>query len=414
MLPAPITDRILVSEKEDLFQLILLGPPGPATERLAETLRLWFRGTMRLSVKESESARCAAVTLHSSPWDFAVVLVDFPGGEPEGDIDEVLETARRMDIPTIVVRPGDADAYRAHAHRSGALDCCDLDTRAYRPDDRLRNLLGAFLRRSRLEGARPRGKKPSADTAMFGMMADLRGRWEEERTRTQHLETEKRRIRDAFGLYVHDTVIEGILSREIPLEQRGRQRLVSVMFADIRGFTTIAESMNPLHVISFLNEFFTAMTEVIEDHSGMIDKYIGDSIMSLFGVLSDDQPHADQATRAARMMQEVFLQWLPGWIRNYGFKPALGIGIATGPVILGNIGSFQKLSYTAIGDTVNLAARLENTAKPGEIILAESTVRGLAHTLRESLPAEESSIAVRGKQQECRIYRLRAVAQEGP
>lgn len=396
------------TEWKDAFSLLLMDHDADRLDQTTRTLNLWFRGSLKLTAKLVDSLASACVTLSEQGWDFALIASDFKGSDPYATAQGIMHSARRLDTPVIITRGGDADEQRAAALSAGALECCNIHENSVRLDDRMRNLIGAFMRHGRFAKNRKQsGYVVGPDAALYASLSDMRERFEDEKQRASQLEGEKRRIRDAFGLYVDQAVIEGILNRDIPLEQRGVQRNVSVLFADIRGFTTIAESMKPLHVISFLNEFFTAMTEVIEDNHGMIDKYIGDSIMCLFGAIADDQPHAEQATKAAIAMQEVFSVWLPGWVRNYGFRPALGIGVATGPVILGNIGSFQKLSYTAIGDTVNLAARLENAAKPAEVYLAGATVDDLPTEFRNSLTMQRAELALKGKQHRCPAYQMK-------
>jgi len=157
---------------------------------------------------------------------------------------------------------------------------------------------------------------------------------------------------------------------------------VSVLFADIRDFTSISESMPPDKVLEILNEFFTRVTDVIFDHGGTLDKYIGDCVMALFGAPIAKGNDAASSVRAAIEIQRLMTELNRDCKQRKWPELEVGIGINTGTVTAGNIGSLRRLDYTAVGDTVNVAARLMAEAEGGQILISESTARDLDPTFK--------------------------------
>jgi len=168
-------------------------------------------------------------------------------------------------------------------------------------------------------------------------------------------EKDKRRIRDMFGKYVSPSVVDQIL--QSPPELGGVDKELSVFFSDIRGFTTLSENMTPQQLINHLNQYLTAMTDVILEYQGTLDKYIGDAIMCFWGAPLPQADHAILACKCALRQMQV-LEKL-----NAGFTPDrkinIGIGINSGIMTVGNMGSLGRMNYTLTGDSVNLGARLE-------------------------------------------------------
>ena len=185
----------------------------------------------------------------------------------------------------------------------------------------------------------------------------------------------KERLRQTFGLHVGRKAAEQILARDPGLS--GSEQVVTVMFVDIRSFTARAEGCAPGRVVMVLNEFLSAMVHVVEGHhSGMINKFLGDGFMALFGAGQPGDDHADQALEAARAMV-AHLGELNARLAARGEEPlAIGIGLHTGPAIVGSIGSAERLEFTAIGSTVNLASRIESLTKVvGEIVVLSDATR---------------------------------------
>jgi adenylate cyclase len=146
------------------------------------------------------------------------------------------------------------------------------------------------------------------------------------------------------------------------LKLSGDRRRVSILFSDIRGFSTLSENLPPEKVVKLLNEYFERMVDVVFRNGGTLDKFIGDGLMVIFGAPEDDTYQEEHALRTAIEMQHELVLMSERWEME-GIRIRIGIGINSGPAIVGNIGSSRRMEYTAIGDTVNLASRLESATK---------------------------------------------------
>jgi adenylate cyclase len=229
---------------------------------------------------------------------------------------------------------------------------------------------------------------------------------------------DRARTRDVFARFVPDAVVDQVLTRatEEGDPRLGGERMdATVLFSDLRGFTSFAEARDPEQVIEVLNRYLTAMSDSILDHGGTLVAYMGDGIMAVFGAPVAAADHADRALAAARDML-ARLEQFNAWIRERGhgdgFK--MGIGLHSGPVMSGNVGSARRLEYAAIGDTTNTAARLEGMTKgtPYQLFVGEPTRERL------SRPAEElefvSELEVRGREHAIRVWGLRAAGAPAP
>lgn len=214
--------------------------------------------------------------------------------------------------------------------------------------------------------------------------------------------TEEKRVRSTMSRYMSKEVADQLLSAGED-ELGGKEQKVTVMFSDVRSFTSIAEALGPRETVSLLNDYFTEMVDVIFRHDGILDKYIGDGIMALYGSPFLGPNDADNALAAAdEMMQRLAV--LNERRAARGEAPLdIGIGFSTGPTVIGNIGSVRRMEYTVIGDTVNLASRLEGVTKQygAKVMLSEMTVRDLKRpaTLREI-----DLIRVKGKDRPVAVY----------
>jgi len=174
---------------------------------------------------------------------------------------------------------------------------------------------------------------------------------------------QKRQLKNAFGTYVSATVVNKILEDPKSLMLGGTKKVLSVLFSDIRGFTNYSEKMDPQLVVTILNRYLSAMSEPILSHEGTIDKFIGDAIFAIFGAPLEFSDHADEACEVALEMFHK-LDEVNEWIVSNKFEPLkIGIGINTGEMTIGNIGSSKRFDYTAIGDAVNLGSRTEGLTK---------------------------------------------------
>jgi class 3 adenylate cyclase len=185
---------------------------------------------------------------------------------------------------------------------------------------------------------------------------------------------QKERIQRAFGRYASDYVLNALLETPEGTEVEGAEREVTLMFVDVRGFTRMSEGLKARDVVSLLNDVFQLVSDAILQRGGTLDKFIGDSVMAYFGAPIPSEDHAVQAVNTAVDIMRAIRN------RNRSLGPGdhaaeLGIGIHTGPVVVGNIGSDRRTDFTAIGDAVNVAARLEKLAKPGEILVTEAVQR---------------------------------------
>lgn len=219
---------------------------------------------------------------------------------------------------------------------------------------------------------------------------------------------QRERIRDTFGRYVTRQVAEEILSGR--LDGGGQRRTATVLFADIWGFTTLAETMPPEEVVSLLNRYLGTMVRCVLDEGGVLDKFIGDAIMALFGVpLSAGSTKADAlaALRTAQRMSAA-LDLLNEERVAAGLAPVnLGIGLHTGELIAGNIGIPERVEYTVIGDTVNLCSRLEGLTRTlgHRVLISQETAELLADEVRLE---RVDTVTVRGRHQPVTVYTLAA------
>jgi adenylate cyclase len=216
---------------------------------------------------------------------------------------------------------------------------------------------------------------------------------------------EKRQVKKLFGQYVSRDVFKQLIADPSSARLGGHRREMTVLFSDIRGFTAITERGQPEEIVGMLNEYFTRMVEIVFRHHGTVDKFVGDMVMALFGAPLDDPAHADHAVEAALAMQDALFELNLRWRAQGRPEFDIGIGVNTGPMIAGNLGSEAIMSYTVIGDAVNLGARLETLNKEygTRIIISETTVAALGgrYLLRPL-----GDVVVRGKTQPVAIFEL--------
>jgi len=220
--------------------------------------------------------------------------------------------------------------------------------------------------------------------------------------------THKRLLREelaraAYRRFMPPHVVDEILADPSALILGGTTCCVTSLFSDIRGFTAMSETLAPQVVVQILNEYFADMTPIVFEHHGLLDKFMGDGMMALFGVPYPSDDAAANAVSAAMAMQRAMAA-LNNDLKAMGLSEvAIGIGINTGTVTVGYIGSRERTDYTAIGDSVNLAARLEKRAEPGQIIISRSTYESLG----KWFPVRQCDrITVKGKQEPVEIYEV--------
>ncbi len=223
---------------------------------------------------------------------------------------------------------------------------------------------------------------------------------------------ERRWLRNAFKRYVSPALVEAVIAHPERLELGGEEVEVTVLFADLEAFTSLSEGMPPKDLVRLLNEFFTPMTRIILERQGTMDKYIGDALMALWGAPVPFADHALQACQAALAMQAGMGPLQQEWQARGLPRLRARLGLHSGSVIAGNIGSQELFNYTAIGDTVNLASRLEGANKiyGTSILLSDATCRLVAEAL---LVRELDLVQVKGRGQPVAIYELLGGREEG-
>lgn len=216
---------------------------------------------------------------------------------------------------------------------------------------------------------------------------------------------EKRYIRQTFSKFVSKSVVDELLKSPEMLKLGGEKKTVTVLFSDIRGFTTLSERMTPEELVVHLNYYLQVMTDIVIKYDGTLDKYVGDEIMAFWGAPIPQQDHAFLACRAAIEMMAKLHEINTAWAQEKKEQIDIGIGINSGPMIVGNVGSSSRMDYTLIGDMVNLGARLEGTNKiySTNIIISEYTYAGVKDRV---ISRELDLIRVKGKERPVTIYEL--------
>ncbi|MDQ6971045.1 MAG: adenylate/guanylate cyclase domain-containing protein [Mariprofundaceae bacterium] len=210
-------------------------------------------------------------------------------------------------------------------------------------------------------------------------------------------------LRAYIARYVGNDVIEQMILSQDADPLKNERCEATLLFADIRSFTTLSENMTPEEVITMLNEYFDAMVGIIFKHGGILDKFVGDELMAVFqpqqdksaGPLAAVQTGVEMQKRIGAMMQERNARGLPVF--------QVGIGINTGSVVVGNVGAQNRMDYTVIGDTVNVAARLEQIAEGGEVLVGEQTRTYCKHMI---LMREKGSIKVKNRDEPVKCYEV--------
>ncbi len=216
----------------------------------------------------------------------------------------------------------------------------------------------------------------------------------------------KKEVMGAFGKYVSKDVIKHIMENPERLKLGGEKREITVFFSDIRGFTTISEKLSPEQLVTLLNEYLTEMTNIILKHNGVVDKYMGDAIMAFWNAPLDQPKHAERACMTCLDMEDRLKELQKKWTEE-GVPPLeIGIGLNTGYAVVGNMGSFDRFDYTAMGDTINLGARLESINKQygTRIIISKSTRKKVAEL--PFVMRKLDKVMVKGKKEPITIYEL--------
>ena len=210
---------------------------------------------------------------------------------------------------------------------------------------------------------------------------------------------EKRRLSRFFS----PSVVREVVRHRDELALSSSRRLITVLFSDIRGFTSISEKLSPEDVAELLREYLTSMTEAVFKHGGTVDKYVGDAVMALYNAPFDQPDHAVQAVRTGLEFQGIVKALSHRWEAKCGSPLKNGVGINTGEAVVGTLGSTQRLEYTAVGDAVNVASRLEGLTKDfaSPVVVSESTYQAVKHLFQGRYLGE---VTVKGREFPVKIY----------
>jgi class 3 adenylate cyclase/DNA-binding response OmpR family regulator len=237
------------------------------------------------------------------------------------------------------------------------------------------------------------------DTAMLSAISDYAAIAIENSRNYAAIHSSREQLRDTFERFVPPQVVERAVSNPGDVKPGGQRQPISVLFADIRGYTSFSESIAPEKVVETLNHFLDLAAGVIIGWEGTLDKYFGDGLMAIFNAPNSQPDHVHRAVDAAlalmRAAHEVNLQ--------HGYQLSYSIGVHTGEAVVGYIGTSRALNYTAIGDTVNLARRLQESAQPGQILVDESVIKVLGNQVQARLLGE---LKVKGRKSPALAYEL--------
>jgi class 3 adenylate cyclase/HAMP domain-containing protein/uncharacterized coiled-coil protein SlyX len=206
--------------------------------------------------------------------------------------------------------------------------------------------------------------------------------------------------------YLSPALAESILSGESDVHFGSSRKFLTIFFSDVRGFTAAAERMEPEEVVDELNDYLSEMTEIVFKHGGTLDKYVGDAVMVFFGDPVPQDDHAQRAVRMAFEMRERMTELRGRWLHKYHEAFEIGIGIATGWVTVGDIGSAARSDYTVLGNQVNLASRLADRAEAGQILVAERTMMSVDDLFEGAIIDE---VSLKGINRPVKIYELRSL-----
>ncbi len=217
---------------------------------------------------------------------------------------------------------------------------------------------------------------------------------------------QRRMVTNLFGMHVSPAIVKDILSTDDPrarLALTGKKVKATIFYSDIRGFTAMSETMTPEAIYAQLNEYFEDMCAIIFRYGGYVDKFIGDCVMAVFSAPYQTPNDARNAVLAAVAQQKKIKELAEKWKAAGKREFTVGMGINTGDVVMGNLGASSRMNYTVIGDNVNLAARLYNVAKAGEIIISDYTYQEVEHLV---VAEERESVTVKGKKDPISIYNI--------
>lgn len=263
-----------------------------------------------------------------------------------------------------------------------------------------------------MEVTTAKGRVLHASVAPLGVMGtvavlhDITLNKELDRMRLAAEQMEKQHLRQTFERYMSPELVERVLSQARGLLERRERLEVTVMFADLRGFTQMISHLSPDTVVHILNGFFTEMTQLVHSTHGTVFELVGDEMMVGYGVPFPQPDDADRALQTAVAMQRCFAELSQRWRQTHNVAVGLGIGLSQGAVVIGNVGSPNRMHYTMVGDAVIVAHRLVELSGPGEILLSQAMLDGLSAPV-EALPLQRlPPTTIKGKEGTHVFYRI--------
>ncbi len=311
-----------------------------------------------MTVLTAETGEEALEILPKHTFDLILLDVMMPGIDGVEVLRRIRETHSPADLPVIMVTAKDASEDMVEAFKAGANDYVT------KPID-----FQVALARTRTQLA-----LKQANTQLVAQMAETA-------KLAADLEVRNGFIRKVFGRYLTDEIVASLLETPGGLELGGQKRKVTILMSDIRGFSALAERCTPEQVIGFLNTYLGAMAEVVTHFQGTIDEFIGDAVLAIFGAPVQREDDAERAVTCALAMQRAMAN-VNARNREFGLPDLeMGIGVHTGEVIVGNIGSEQRAKYGVVGRTVNITGRIESYTVGGQVLVSEATAAGMRDLL---------------------------------
>ncbi len=221
------------------------------------------------------------------------------------------------------------------------------------------------------------------------LLADAMNNAAQDLERTEALAARERAIRTDLGRFLPAQLVERVIKDDQQVALGGKRYEISVLFADVVGFTRHMNQREPEVAVALLNELFSILTEIVFRNGGTVDKFIGDCVMAFWGAPDVVADHNVRAVQCAQEMMRFLEAGNARWQQTFGLQLELAIGVASGPAVVGNIGSTTRLEYTAIGETVNLAARLESVARPMQVLVSAATRANMDHAMFHAMGARD-------------------------
>ena len=338
----------------------------------------------------AENGLSALAQIGQDPPDLLLLDLLMPNMDGYAVLEQMKDSGLLRDIPVIVVSADD--------DMNSTVRCLKLGADDYIIKPFNHALLKARIDSS-LEKKRLRDREEEFRQLVEEYNLSLEARVRDQVSKIMAVELERANL----GRYLSPAVVQSVLNSEREVDLGGKKTEVTVLFSDIRGYTRLAQELQVQEVMQLLNEHFTDMSRIIFEHEGTLDKFIGDSVMAVFGSPFSSSNDAGNAVLAAQEMQRAMAHWHTE--RNaHGLSTfEIGIGINSGEVIAGNIGAPEKMDFTVIGDTVNLTSRLQGIAASGEIIVGEPTYTIVKDQFRFEAVGE---VELKNSARPMRCYRL--------